>query len=369
MKKLLIITGEASGDQRAAEVVRDLWQASPELEIHALGGPALQTAGVKIIFDIAELAVMGIVEVMKSLPVIWQAYRRVKRELREWQPEAVLLVDYPGFNLKIAKLAKSLGIRVIYYISPKVWAWKEKRIERIRRDVDVMAVIFPFEVAFYQKQGIKAHYVGCPLLKNIEASGAVKRWREGQPKVLGLLPGSRRSEITRLLPIMLQVAERLSLKDPSLQFLLLQAPGLEDSLFQAYLASAKVKLQVIKQDPYHSIVACDAVICASGTMSLEVGLLGIPQVVIYRVNAMTAWLAKKLIKIPYVSLCNILMGRCIVTEVLQDALTPENLEREAQRILWDTQAIAAMQTDYQALKQQLAASQGQESLVQLLERV
>lgn len=339
-RRIYIVAGEASGEAHAARLISALKQQQPSLCITGIGGEKMRAAGAEISIDFAELAVMGLVEVVKRYPKIKRIFNQVVAELRRQPPDLLILVDYPGFNLKLARQAKKLGIKVLYYISPKIWAWRAGRIEQIKRDVDHMAVLFPFEQQLYEKAGVAATCVGHPLVDAVQSPLSKQTAKEKfsldkEMRVIGLFPGSRRSEISALLPVMLEAAERISQHHFSVNIVIPQAPGIDKAYLQQYLTGSPLPIQIIKDDFYDVIKACDAIVAASGTVTLEIALLGVPHFIVYRVSPWSYRILKHLVKIPYVGLCNIVTQQPVITELLQDEVTAVRLEQQLLALLTD----------------------------------
>jgi lipid-A-disaccharide synthase len=296
---------------------------------------------------------MGLVEILGHFPVIRRAFNRLKAQLQGPEPpDALVLIDFPEFNLRLAKVAKAAGVPVLYYVSPQVWAWRPGRVKSYGRIIDHMAVIFPFELPFYEAYGVPATYVGHPLAGKVKPSmsrsEALKKYgltdssanaqnNGGSRPVIGLLPGSRANEIKRLMPVILESARRLSLEFPAARFLLFQAASVEDAAISAKLAGvAGLDLQVIRGQDYDALQCCDTVITVSGTATLEIALLGIPMVIVYRLAPLSYWLGRLLVKVPFIGLPNILAGKGIVREFIQHEATPANIAGEIARILQDS---------------------------------
>lgn len=338
-QKIMIVAGEASGDQRAAEVASELLTLNPTLSLYGIGGAHLRTAGVKTLVDVQELAVMGFIEPLKHLPRILQIFKQMKKSLQQERPDLLILVDYPGFNLRLAKVAKDLGIKVLFYISPQVWAWRQNRVKRIAKVVDHMAVIFPFEEKFYQGHNVPVTYVGHPLTQKIKHAPTMEIARDNLQldrlkKVICLMPGSRLSEVEKLLPIMLQTAEKIAHERDDVQFVLALASTIEATQINALLETVSINVQ-LSNDSLEAVSAADAVITASGTATLETALLNKPMVIVYKVSKLTAMIAKRLIKIPSISLCNIVAEKKVVRELLQEDASVENISQEIIHILKD----------------------------------
>lgn len=368
---IYIVAGEASGEAHAARLVAALKQQQPSIYITGIGGDKMRAAGADISIDFAELAVMGLVEVIKRYPKIKGIFNQVVAELRRQPPDLLILVDYPGFNLKLAKQAKKLGINVLYYISPKIWAWRAGRIEQIKRDVDHMAVLFPFEVEIYQTADVPVTCVGHPLVDAVhtELSQTAAREKFSLDKdirVIGLFPGSRRSEISVLLPVMLEAAERIEKRHFPIQIVIPQAPGIDESYLQQYLVGSSLNIKVIKDDFYEVIKACDAIVAASGTVTLEIALLGIPHFIIYKVSPWSYRILKHLVKIPYVGLCSIVTKQPVIKELLQDNVTAVRLEQQLLDLLTHPQRLQHAEQIRQQVKEALGPSGGAENAAKLV---
>ena len=339
-KNIVVITGEASGDAHAGRMISELKKLRPEISVRGIGGENMREAGAEIMVDFSELAVMGLVEVLKRYCHIKRIFNQLLAELKANKPDLLVLVDYPGFNLKLAKHAKKLGIPILYYISPKVWAWRAGRVKTIKRYVDHIAVLFPFEVPIYQVAGVPVTCVGHPLVDAVKHSLSTKQAKikvglKLNRRVIGLFPGSRRSEIDQLLPVMLEAAERIQQRNSNVDVVLPIAQGIDDAYIKAILAQSSVPVKVVKDQFYELTQACDAIVAASGTVTLEIALLATPHFISYRVSPMSYRILSRLVKIPYVGLCNIVTGKNLVLELLQDAVTAERLDKELTYLLSD----------------------------------
>lgn len=335
---LLIIAGEPSGDMHAAKLVHELLNSQPNLHISAMGGEQLAAAGAKIIVDCKELAVVGAIEVLKVWKQIRHAFQQMKKTILEQKPKIVILVDYPGFNLRMAKFAKQHNCQVIYYISPQVWAWNQRRAYKLKQWVDVMAVIFPFEVQFFEKFNVNAQFVGHPLAEKplcaLSPTDAKKQLNlSHENPVIALIPGSRQSEVHSLLPALLDAATLLYSKNSSLQFILPKANSIDSNWLNEQLATCSTPIKVTTENRYTTMQACDIAIAASGTVTLELALLEKPMIIIYRTNPITFWLGKKVIKLKFLGLPNIIAEKSIVPELLQSEMTAENIAKHTQELL------------------------------------
>ena len=336
----MMIAGEESSDLHASHLARALRQRRPDLQIFGAGGQRMKKAGVQLEVDLVQKAVVGIAEVLRNLPEFKRIFSDLVRRCKEERPDAVILIDYPRFNLRFAKVAKRLGIRVIYYISPQVWAWGGWRIRKIRETVDQMIVVFPFEEIFYKRHGMTALYVGHPLLDLVKVNPDQEKLRctlslSKDATVIGLLPGSREKEVSTLLPVMLQTARLLKKELPNLQFPLFQSPALSDALYKRFQTDGLPVHYVLDVEyQYRNLI--DFALVASGTATLENAILGKPMVILYKTSFLTYLLVRRLIQIPYIGLVNIVAGEKLVPECLQYEATPQNVAQTALRFLKDS---------------------------------
>jgi len=332
MKNVLIVAGEASGDAHGARLVNAVKEKDPSINFYGVGGSDMRAAGVDVDTDASELAVVGIWEVIAHRKVIFAVLNDLKERLRTSPPDLLLLIDYAEFNLKLAEYAKSIGVKVLFYISPQVWAWRQGRVNKIRNSVDMMAVIFNFEKEFFLKHNVPAKYVGHPLSHNVKPSIEKQEFLQQNDintshKVVGLFPGSRKSEIKRLLPIILESAKLLNQKDPGIEFLLPLASTLSQQDLAQYLNESTLNIHVIKDNAFNVMNACDAIVTVSGTVTLEIALIGTPLIIINRVSWLTYLIVKNMIKIPYIGLCNIVANKLIAPEFIQKDATPEKIAK------------------------------------------
>jgi len=338
-KRVLIIAGEASGDLYGGNLVKAIRTLDPSIYFLGVGGSHMQEAGVRLLRYAEEMAVVGLPG-GKRLLTIFEAFREISASLIHWRPDLIILIDYPEFNLMLAGRAKRHGIPVMYYVSPQIWAWRSGRIDTIRRRVDRMVVILPFEEKLYQEAGVKVSFVGHPLLdlievKNEEGSLCRRYTKNGSRKLIGLLPGSRSSEISRLLPVMLDTAAILVDMIPNIHFLIPLASTISREQVNPYLNGRNLPLTVVTDSTHEVIRACEMIVAASGTVTLEAAILGTPLVVVYKVNPLTYWLGKRLVKVNYVSLVNIIAGETVAPELIQHEVTPELIARESMKIFND----------------------------------
>lgn len=343
--KYYIIAGEASGDLHGSNLIRSLRKEDPAAEVRAWGGDLMAEAGADLIKHYRDLAFMGFVEVLMNLRTILRNLDKCKADVLAYQPDALILIDYPGFNLRIAEWAHQNGFKVIYYISPQVWAWKENRVKKIKQCVDKMLVILPFEQAFYQKWDYKVEYVGHPLIEVVYNSIAQPKDAPLSDKpIVALLPGSRKQEILKKLPVMLEVAKQF----PDYQFIVAKAPGQEDAFYTAMLAPYP-NVSSVRNQTYPLLKQSRAALVTSGTATLETALFHVPEVVCYKGNQLSYYIARKLIKVKYISLVNLIMDKEVVKELIQDELNPENCTRELKKILEDGPERTRLLEDYKAL--------------------
>jgi lipid-A-disaccharide synthase len=344
-KTVLIVAGEASGDLHGSNLVKAMRRLNPQLVFLGIGGEKMEQAGVKILVSASEMAVVGFTEVFAKIKTILKANIKLKNILIKAQADLLILIDYPDFNLHLAAIAKRFSVPVFYYISPQVWAWRKGRVKKIARRVDRMAVILPFEEAFYKKRGVDVDYVGHPLLdvcpETIDKNSVRTRFGalKDQP-VLGLLPGSRKEEINNLLPVMIDSLKIIKNDFPAMQCFLPLAHTLSYAFIQPFINRSQVKIKVVRGEDIHEILGiCDVALVTSGTATLETAFMETPMVVIYRGSRLSAWIARRFIRVPYVSLVNLVAGENLVRELLQDDVRPDLLANEALRLLKDDKAI------------------------------
>ncbi len=346
--KYYIIAGEASGDLHGANLVTQMKKIDGRSSFRAWGGDLMEQAGAELVKHYRDLAFMGFTEVIKNLPVILSNLRFCKEDILQYRPDALILIDYPGFNLRIAEWGKKNGFRIIYYISPQVWAWKENRVKAIKKYVDKMLVILPFEKDFYQKWNYEVEYVGHPLVKIID-SFLENNKVPVQDQVIALLPGSRKQEILKKLPVMLEVTRSF----PNEKFVVAQAPGQEDHFYTSLL-SPYPNVSSVKNETYRLLSRAKAALVTSGTATLETALFGVPEVVCYKGGSISYQIAKRLIKIKYISLVNLIMDKEIVKELIQNEMNVENLKRELNKLLSDPVIRAELKDEYATLKNVLS---------------
>jgi lipid-A-disaccharide synthase len=354
--KYYIIAGEASGDLHGSNLIREIKKLDNIADIRCWGGDLMERAGGKVVKHYRDLAFMGFIEVIKNIGTIMSNLKFCKQDIAQFRPDVVILIDYPGFNLRIAEWAKQKGLKVVYYISPQVWAWKESRVKKIRKSVDRMLVILPFEKNFYRKWNYDVEYVGHPLADVVDSAqneinpvpGAILS-PLNENNIIALLPGSREQEVSKKLPVMLEVSRSF----PDYRFVVAKAPSLNDAFYEKLLEPYK-NVRSIRNKTYQLLLQSKAALVTSGTATLETALFGVPQVVCYKGSNISYQIAKRLVKVKYISLVNLIMDKEVVKELIQDEMNVANVKRELTRILKDQQAINAMKDDYADLKKLLS---------------
>jgi lipid-A-disaccharide synthase len=353
--KYYIIAGEASGDLHGSNLIREIKKLDNIADIRCWGGDLMEHAGAKVVKHYRDLAFMGFIEVVKNIGTIISNLKFCKQDIASYGPDVIILVDYPGFNLRIAEWAKEKGYKVVYYISPQVWAWKESRVKKIRKNVDKMLVILPFEKNFYHKWNFDVEYVGHPLADVVDSAqndiqplpGAILS-PLNEKNIIALLPGSREQEVAKKLPVMLEVSTHF----PDYRFIIAKAPSLGDAFYQKFMEKF-TNVRSIRNKTYPLLLQSKAALVTSGTATLETALFGVPQVVCYRGSGISYQIAKRLVKVKYISLVNLIMDREVVKELIQDEMNVENVKRELYKVLKDQQVISKMKQDYSELKKLL----------------
>ncbi|MEO8086163.1 MAG: lipid-A-disaccharide synthase [Bacteroidota bacterium] len=356
--KYYLIAGEASGDMHAANLMKELKRSDPSADFRFWGGDLMEKEGGTLVKHYRDLAFMGFTEVVMNLRTILRNIEFCKSDLLNHKPDALILIDYPGFNLRIAEFAKQHGIKVFYYISPQIWAWKQSRVHKIKRIVDKMYVILPFEKEFYKKFDYEVEFVGHPLLDEIEKIKAQSKTladftrdnKLNDKPIVALLPGSRRQEISVMLPLMLSVVEAF----PGFQFVIAAAPSVPGKFLSDVIGNKNVS--VVSGQTYSLLTHATAALVTSGTATLETALFGVPEVVCYKGGWISYSIARLLIKVDYISLVNLIMNREVVKELIQNELNSSSLKDELNSILMDQQKINAMKADYIVLKEMLGGS-------------
>jgi len=354
-----LIAGEASGDLHGSNLIKALHQREADATIRCWGGDKMEAAGATLVKHYKELAFMGFVEVISHLPEILKNLKHCKQDILSFRPDVLVLIDYPGFNLRIAKWAHEAGIKVCYYISPQVWAWKENRVRKIKASVDKMLVILPFEKEFYGKHGFEVTYVGHPLAEVVEKELQYPAEKLSDRPVIALLPGSRQQEIRLKLPVMLRVVRLF----PDYQFIVAKAPATDTAVYQDFLKHFP-EVFLVEHGAYNLLKQAKAALVTSGTATLETALFGVPEVVCYKGNFLSYQLAKRLIKVKYIALVNLILNKPAVRELIQNDFNPKNLQEALQELLTDTERQEAIQSDYTRLWTLLAKEKSSEKAAQ-----
>lgn len=354
---LLIVAGEASGDLHAARLLAELERRVPDLRAFGVGGEELDAAGLDRLADSSEISVVGLIEVLKILPRAREIFARILEEVDRRRPRVAVLVDFPDFNLRLARELADRGVTVVYYISPQVWAWRRGRVKKIARTVDQMLVLFPFEEEFYAGHGVEVTHVGHPLVDEVPELPHVWDLGEpaaerGEPYQVALLPGSRTSEIEALLPTMLGAVRCLADRLPVF-VRLVRAPGIPRDLLEEALTLADLEVEITERERFQALADSHLAVCASGTATLELGLLGTPQVVLYRLAGWTYLAAKLLVRLPHVALVNLVLEKRAVPELIQGDAKPERVAQEAEAILTDPERVRRMRRDLAEVRHRL----------------
>ena len=341
-KRFLIVAGESSGDMHGSGLVRALKKIQPGSDFNGLGGKRMREAGVKTFFDIDRMGAVGVVEVLADLPHYLNVYRKLVLEIKSGNYDAVILIDYPTLNLRLAKICNKYSCPIFFFISPQVWAWRKGRIKQIQQTVDKMFVIFPFEETMLKKEGVNVEFVGHPFVETVKTSmtreEAMKQFLlDSNKKTIGLLPGSRNNEIKFLLDLMINSASEIKKNLKQSQFILPVANTLDIAAIRKRLKLSPVEIIVVEGQSHDVINCCDFLIIASGSATLEAGLLGCPMVIVYKLNWITYWLARVLVKIKLYGLVNIVAGEEVATELIQSKATVENITKEALSILTNSE--------------------------------
>lgn len=359
----------------AAAVIRALQKRGTHCQLYGLGGPQLERLGMELIVDCRDIAVVGIVEVLIHYRQLLAKLEELRARLRDDPPDLLVLVDYPDFNLKLAETAKQLGIKVLFYISPQVWAWRKKRVKRIGKLVDMMAVLFPFEETFYQEANIPVRFVGHPLVDEVKPSMSVQAAKtffgvDPNAHCIGLLPGSRKGEVQRVLPTMLETAELIEKARQDIHFVLPIAETLDIQSIKDLISNRlKSHLHLVNGHSYDVMHASDALLCASGTATLEAALMGTPMAITYRINPLSYLILKRMITIPDIGLVNVVYGQRIVQEFIQREARPERIAEEMQRLLFDSDYKEKMKKQLNEVKEKMGQGGGAMNVAKLIEEL
>ena len=365
-KQVMLVVGEASGDVHGASLVKALHRRDGGLKIFGVAGEQLQRTNFEALFNVSKLTGMGLVELAGNVKNIWRAYRLLRDALRRRKPNLLILIDFPEFNLRLARLAKSLRIPVLYYISPQIWAWRRGRVRQIAKSVDRMAVVFPFEVEFYRAHGVNVTFVGHPLLETVSAEQsreAVLAHYGLDPlkKTIALLPGSRLGEVSRHLSTMLAAAKEMQTTD-NVQFLCLRASTIDAGALRGLIPA---RISIVEEDRYEAVGAADLVWTASGTATLETALLSRPMVIVYRMSWLTYTIARLLVRVEHIGMVNLLAGKRLVPELVQDDFNASRLIAESRRLLGDDQARSSIVEELTQLRQRLGSPGAAERVAEI----
>jgi len=360
-KRIMIIAGESSGDFHSALLIQALKEINPDLNICGMGGERMRQAGAEILFDIRELSIIGFTGVLTNFTKIQRRFNQLLAKIDQLRPEAVILVDYPGFNLKLAKEVKKRKIPVIYYISPQIWAWWKGRIKQIERSVDKMIVIFKFEQALYQDYGINVSFVGHPLLDIAQVTTSKDEFlnKLGLPDqnlTIALMPGSRKMEVERILPVLLESARIIKEKLPQAQFAVLKAADLPKEIFVAELKKYNLPIVLCENQTYNLLNASSFALVASGTATLETAIMQTPMVVVYKVSFLNWLIAKSLIKVPFIGLVNVVAGKLIVPEFIQHQAKPTLIAQCVLEILNNPSSLTNVKNELKAVREALGTA-------------
>jgi lipid-A-disaccharide synthase len=365
-KFVVIVAGEASADLHASNLVKVMKQWEPDIVFWCIGGKKMEEAGVKLILSSSDMAVVGLTEAFSKIRTLARASKQIKSILKNAHPDLLILLDYPGFNIHIAKTAKQFHVPVLYYIAPQVWAWRRGRVKKIARRVNHMAVILPFEEEFFKNSGINVDYVGHPILDCIAQKNTSPQIEQNFP-VIGIVPGSRREEIRNLLPVMIRSAEILENHYGGIKCLLPLAPTIDAEFVQSFIDSSNVSINitVCRNSIYDVLSSCDIAMVTSGTATLETAVMGIPMVIVYKVSPISYWLAKKMIKTSFIGLVNLVAGEKVVPELIQYEATPERLAEELLNILENQGVIDIMKNKMKYVKESLGNAGASEKTAQI----
>ena len=367
----MIIAGEASGDLHAAKLVREVHKKNTDISFYGIGGKHMVEAGVDALVDSADLAVVGLFEVLAHWNTISGALKKMQHLLKTDPPDLLVLTDYPDFNLRLAKTAKECGVKVLFYISPQVWAWRQKRVFKIRKLVDMMAVVFPFEETFYKKYDVPVRFVGHPLVDEIHVSSDQQTLRkefllDNEKPVIGLFPGSRHSEIKRLLPIIVDSAKKIIKEKPNAQFVIPVASTLKEEDILPYFDGVELDMRVISHRSHDVMEVCDAILTVSGTVTLELALLKKPMVVINKISKLSYYFVSKMLKIEHVALCNIVAGKRVVPELIQNNATTVKISNAILNLINNEEERNRIILEFSTIEEKLTNKETKTELSELL---
>lgn len=373
MARILISAGEASGDIHAAAVTRELKKIAPDTEVFGMGGDFLRDAGGEVLFDIKEHGVMGFVEIICKLPALFRLKKAFAKVMDERKPDCLVVVDYPGFNMRLAKMAQEKGIPIVSYISPSAWAWHKSRAKSVAKMVNKVAAIFPFEYEVYKEAGADTEFVGHPLVDIVKPSLTKEEaWvkagkKDGRPLIL-LMPGSRLMEIQKMLPTILEGAKLLLEKNPNIDFSMPRAKTIPREMLESMIKDVGVPVKIVEGDNYDVMFSADLALATSGTVTLEAALCGLGSVIVYRTSPITAFIARRVINIPDIGLPNIVAGKHILPELLQEEFTAKRLSEEALNLL-EPARNAQMKSDLEYVKERLGAPGAVRRVAEIILRI
>ncbi len=361
MKKIMIMAGEASGDLHGANLAREIRRQDPSIAFYGVGSRNMKNAGVHLLADASQISVVGATEVITHLRPLCRVFNSLKRFLDTDRPDLLILIDFPDFNIMLGKKAKKLGIPVLYYISPQVWAWRKGRIKTIAALVKAIVVVFPFEVALYRNAGADVRFVGHPLTDVVksaynQAEAKAQFGLAAGKRTIAILPGSRRREITHLLPDMLRAAGILSQRFQDIQFILPLAPTLSEDFVRPFLRNSPIPVTLVDGRVYDVLRASDAALVTSGTATLETGLMAVPMVIAYRVSALSYFIGRMIVDVDHIGLVNIVAGKRIAPELVQREATPQNMADAMAVLLADQERYGKMKAELTGIRAQLGAA-------------
>jgi lipid-A-disaccharide synthase len=372
-RKILIVAGETSGDLHGAHLVKAALSIDPNLSFYGVGGKHLRDAGTDVIFDSSDMAVVGIVEVLSKLRPLYRAFRWLKKSLERDRPALAILIDFPDFNLRLAKEANKRDIPVFYYISPQVWAWRGGRVKTIAKLVPKLVVILPFEVSFYRQRGIDCEFVGHPLIDIVKPHLSKEEAREmfrleKDKRTIGLMPGSRREEVRKLLPVLLESTQLLLRDFPDLQFVMPLAPAIDRSEVEQHIGRLNLDIRITDECIYDVLNICDLVITASGTATLEATIMNTPMIIIYKVSFLSYLVGRLLVKVKNIGLVNLIAEKSIVPELIQGQASPANIVSETSRMLKDPHVLPTIKAELEKVRIQLGSPGASERAAHILYR-
>jgi lipid-A-disaccharide synthase len=370
--RFLIVAGEASGDMYGADVALSLIRKFPDCQIYGLGGQRMRDAGVQLEGDISKTAVIGPFEMISSLTHLYRVFRRLAERVEAEPPTAAILIDFPDFNLRLGKRVKDAGVPVVYYVSPQVWAWREGRVKQLRKLVNKMLVIFPFEEDVYRKAGVDVEFVGHPLVDTVRATKSKEEFcatykLDPRKPILAMLPGSRAKEVRFILPTLCEAATLISQRKPDTQFVLPMASGLHRDLIDELIRARPIT--IVTNDTYNAVRYARAAIVASGTATLETALLGTPEVIVYRISQASWLLGKALLKVRLFGIVNIILGEEVVPELFQEKMTAEEVSKIALRLMDDVWVQSRIRGNYEKLRRQLGSGNVADRVVEAVAKV